>query len=103
MDYDFRSKHPLKNFVRELLPHAAWTGIEWLVRLAEASLIAGAFATYQWFRASLTITPIAIIFVSAFACLGFTALGGIIFGRLGDSVQRHFGHEYPPPAGITPY
>ena len=89
--------------MRELLPHAAWSGIEWLLRLVGAILITAIFAGFQWFKANLNIVLTIAIFLGSFAILGLTSLGSAVFGPFEDWFIRRLGPCSPPGSELSSY
>jgi hypothetical protein len=55
--------------VRELRPHALWTGAEWAWRLVEATVIASLLAFIQFLRSHLDLVSIGAIFVGSLVVL----------------------------------
>jgi hypothetical protein len=55
--------------LRELRPHAIWTGVELAWKLVEAAAIASLLALLQYFRAHLDLLTIVLVFVGSFAAM----------------------------------
>src|ERR1035441_7237034 len=59
----------VKRFSRDLAPHAAWRGIEWLWDLARAIVMAALIAMWQWFIHHWDIITILIVFAGSLGLL----------------------------------
>ena len=55
--------------IRELRPHAIWSGVEFAWKLVEAAVIASLLALLQYFRSNLDLLTIGLVFTGSLAAL----------------------------------